>query len=122
MIPGPPPVATITGSPSASASRVTSSPKRRASSYQRAFFTICRARRIAASSPLAVASFEHLRGHLRRLEARAAEHHHGRFHPLLLLHQLGLEQLELQPHRAQLLAQQELGVGEGHAEGAAGPS
>ena len=41
--------------------------------------------------------------------------------PCSLLHQLGLEQLELHAHRAQLLAQQELGVGEGEPVGALGP-
>ena len=42
----------------------------------------------------------------------------GRFDALLVLHQLGLEQLELHAHRAQLLAQQEVGVGEGEPVGA----
>ena len=46
----------------------------------------------------------------------------GRLDALLVLHQLGLEQLELHPHRAQLLAQQEIGVGEGEPVRALGPS
>jgi hypothetical protein len=40
---------------------------------------------------------------------------------VLLLDQLGLQQFELHAHRAQFVAQQEVGVGEGQAVGALGP-
>jgi hypothetical protein len=53
--------------------------------------------------------------HIGRHDARAAENHDRRFDALLVLHQLGLEQLELHAHRAHLFAQQEGGVGEGEA-------
>ena len=42
--------------------------------------------------------------------------------PCARLHHLGLEQLELHAHRAQFVAQQELGVGEGQPVGALGPA
>jgi hypothetical protein len=42
--------------------------------------------------------------------AGAAEQDHGRFDPRFLHHHLGLQQLELQPHRAQLVAQQEIEI------------
>ena len=58
--------------------------------------------------------------HLGGRDARAAEDHHRGADVLLLLDELGLEQLELHAHGAQLLAQQELGVGEGEAVGAFG--
>jgi hypothetical protein len=60
-----------------------------------------------------------LRG-LGRRDACAAEDDDGGLDALFLLHQLGLEQFELHAHRAQFLAQQELGVGEGQPVGAFG--
>ena len=58
--------------------------------------------------------------HVGRHDARAAEDDDGRLDALLVLDHLGLEQLELHAHRAQLFAQQEVGVGEGEPVGAVG--
>ena len=55
-------------------------------------------------------------------DASAAEEDDRRLDALLVLHQLGLEELELEPDRAQLLAQQEVDVGEGQPVRALGPS
>ncbi len=52
-------------------------------------------------------------------DAGAAEHHHGRADAALGQRHLGLQQFELQPDRAQLVAGQELGVGEGEPVGRA---
>jgi hypothetical protein len=51
-------------------------------------------------------------GNLGGDDAGAAEEHDRRVDAVLVLDQLGLEQLELQPDRAQLLAKQEVDVGE----------
>jgi hypothetical protein len=61
-------------------------------------------------------------GHVQRHDARAAEDDDRRLDVLLGLDHLRLEQLELHAHRAQLLAQQEAGVGEGELVGAFGPA
>jgi hypothetical protein len=50
-------------------------------------------------------------------QTRAAEHHDGRFDGMLGEQQLRLPQLELEPHRPQFVAQQEVGIGEGQAVG-----
>ena len=54
-------------------------------------------------------------------DAGAAEEDDRRLDALLVLDQLGLEQLELQADRPQLLAQQEVDVGEGEPVRAFGP-
>jgi hypothetical protein len=52
---------------------------------------------------------------LGRGDARAAEHDHGAVDPVLAQQQLRFQQLQLEAHRPELGAQQELLVGEGEA-------
>ena len=60
-------------------------------------------------------------GDLGRQDPGAAEENDRCLDALLVLDQFRLEQLELEPDRAQLLAQQEVGVGEGEPVGAFRP-
>ena len=56
-----------------------------------------------------------LLGDVARQDARAAEDHDRRLDAVRVLHELGLEKLELHAYRPQLLAQQEGGVRIGEA-------
>ena len=102
MMPGPPPVQ-ITSSRLPVRARAgcragrTRAPRRR------------RARAAASPGPRAASA-------LRRVgDAGAAEHHHRRDDAALGQRHLGLQELELQPHRPELVAGQEVRVAEGEA-------